>query len=247
MRTVIIVQARMTSTRLPGKVLADLAGRPMLGQELARLKRCRRAEEIVVATTTNATDDPVVALAEREGVRWFRGDEHDVLSRYLGAARAARAEVVVRVTADCPLIEPTLVDEVVAALTGDGPAREPADYASNIQRRTFPRGLDTEALYMDVLERVGRLGRTREAREHVTFFIHREHPELFLLRSVTGIEDHSDLRWTVDEPADLELVRRIYEIGGLGEREVAFGELVSLVRSHPELARLNAHVQQVHA
>jgi spore coat polysaccharide biosynthesis protein SpsF len=98
-----------------------------------------------------------------------------------------------------------------------------------------------------VLERVGRLGRTREAREHVTFFIHREHPELFLLRSVTGSEDHSDLRWTVDEPADLELVRRIYDLGGLGEREVGFGELVSLVRSHPELARLNAHVQQVHA
>ncbi|HEX2571004.1 MAG TPA: glycosyltransferase family protein [Polyangia bacterium] len=247
MRTVIIVQARMTSTRLPGKVLADLAGRPMLAQELARLRRCRRAEEIVVATTTNATDDPVVALAEKEGVRWFRGDEHDVLSRYLGAAREARAEVVVRVTADCPLIEPALVDEVVRALTGEGPAPESADYASNIQRRTFPRGLDAEALYMDVLERVGRLGRTREAREHVTFFIHRERPELFLLRSVTGSEDHSDLRWTVDEPADLELVRRIYELGGLGAREVGFGELVALVRSHPELARLNAHVQQVHA
>lgn len=243
MRTVIIVQARMTSTRLPGKVLADLAGRPMLGQELGRLKRCRRVQEIVVATTTNAADDAVVALAEREGVGWFRGDEQDVLGRYLGAARAARADVVVRVTADCPLIDPALVDEVVDALTGAAPA----DYASNIQRRTFPRGLDVEALYGDVLERVGRLGRTREAREHVTFFIHREHPELFLLRSVTGSVDHSDLRWTVDEPADLELVRRIYEIGGLGEREVGFGELVSLVRGHPELARLNAHVRQVHA
>jgi spore coat polysaccharide biosynthesis protein SpsF len=243
MRTVIIVQARMTSTRLPGKVLADLGGRPMLGQELARLKRCRRAAEIVVATTANAADDAVVALAEKEGVGWFRGDEHDVLSRYLGAARAARAEVVVRVTADCPLIEPALVDEVVRVLTEEGPA----DYASNIQRRTFPRGLDVEALYMDVLERTGRLGRTKEAREHVTFFIHREHPELFILRSVTGGEDHSDLRWTVDEPADLELVRRIYELGGLGEREVGFRELVSLVRAHPELLRLNAHVQQVHA
>ena len=245
MNVVIIVQARMTSTRLPGKILADLAGRPMLARELERLRRCTRANEIVLATTTRPTDDPVVALAEAEGVRHFRGSEHDVLSRYLGAARESKADVIVRITADCPLIDPAAVDDVIAALLDD--ARGPADYASNIQRRTFPRGLDCEALHRDVLERVGRLGTSALAREHVTYFIHREHPELFVLRSVEGAVDHSSLRWTVDEPADLALVRRIWEVAGLHERSLPYQELVALVNAHPELSAINAHVQQVHA
>src|SRR6266849_2137746 len=115
-RRVIIVQARMTSTRLPGKVLMNLAGRPMLAQQIRRLKRCREADEIVIATTTNASDDPIITVAEREGVRWFRGSEHDVLSRYVGAAHEARAEVVARITADCPLIDPEQTDAVITAI-----------------------------------------------------------------------------------------------------------------------------------
>jgi spore coat polysaccharide biosynthesis protein SpsF len=237
MRRVIVVQARMTSTRLPGKVLEDVAGRPMLAQQLRRLARCRRADEIVVATTSNVTDDPVVAAARAEGARWFRGSEVDVLERYVGAAREAKADVIVRVTADCPLIDPEVSDRVIDALVG-APMR--SDYASNVVRRTFPRGLDTEALFADTLERVHRLAGSASAREHVTALIYRERPDLFLVHSVTDPEDNSDLRWTVDEPADLELVRRLYDALGVGERAVGYGELLAYARAHPELLAVHA-------
>jgi len=239
MRRVIVVQARMTSTRLPGKVLMDVAGRPMLAQQLRRLTRCRLADDIVVATTVNATDDPVVTVARAEGARWFRGSEGDVLDRYVGAARDAKADIVVRVTADCPLIDPDVSDRVIDALVS-GPERW--DYASNVVRRTFPQGLDTEALFADTLERVHRMARSASAREHVTPFIYRERPDLFLVHSVTDGEDNSDLRWTVDEPADLELVRRVYEGLRVGERAVGYRELLAHARAHPELSALNAAV-----
>ena len=244
----------MTSTRLPGKILVDLAGRPMLAQELARLRLCKCADDIVIATTVNQTDDPVVELARKEGVGCFRGDENDVLSRYLGAARQARADVIVRITADCPLIDAGEVDRVVAALL-DGTAKGNhgdkglADYASNTLERTFPRGLDAEAFHRDVLERVARMGHTPLAREHVTYFIHRERPELFVKRSVTSQngESHADLRWTVDEPVDLALVRRIYELFALGTTPLPYADLINMVVQHPELAAMNAHVAQKHA
>jgi spore coat polysaccharide biosynthesis protein SpsF len=238
MRRVVVVQARMTSTRLPGKVLMDLDGRPLLERELERLRACRRVDEIVLATTTNADDDPVVALAERLGLRWHRGSEHDVLSRYAGAAREAAADVVVRVTADCPLIDPAEVDEVIAALTPD------CDYAANILERTLPRGLDAEALWRDALERMDRLGTSAAAREHVTWFCRSERPELFVLRSVRRPFDAADLRWTVDTEADLALVRRLYAELGLAERPLALPAILAHVRAHPELEAINAHVEQ---
>ena len=119
MRRVIVVQARMTSTRLPGKVLMDVAGQPMLVQQLRRLKQCALVDDIVVATTTHATDDPVAELAHREQVGCFRGSEQDVLARYVGAAREAKADGVVRVTTDCPLIEPEIVGRVVKVANAD--------------------------------------------------------------------------------------------------------------------------------
>ncbi len=239
MKRVVIMQARMTSTRLPGKVLVDLAGRPMLAQQIARLRRCAAIDAIVVATTVNATDDPVAALAAAEGIEVFRGDEKDVLGRYLGAARAARADVVVRVTADCPLIDPAVLDRVVGALLEGG-----CDYASNTLKRSYPRGLDAEAFHMDVLERMARLGSSPMAREHVTWFLHRERPDLFLLREVVDAQDASDLRWTVDTADDLALMRKIYELGGMPERWVDYPELVAMVRRDPVLVALNAHVRQ---
>src|SRR3954471_23438003 len=124
MRRVVIVQARMTSTRLPGKVLMDLAGKPLLERELERLARCQHADEIALAITTNAADDPLAELADRLGMRWHRGSEHDVLDRYLGAPREAGADAIVRVTSDCPLIDPEEVDAVIAALTAE------VDYAA---------------------------------------------------------------------------------------------------------------------
>ncbi len=238
MRRVVIVQARMTSTRLPGKVLADLAGKPLLERQLERLARCRRADEVVLATTTNADDDPIEALAQRLEIGVHRGSEHDVLHRYAEAAAMFRADVVVRVTSDCPLIDPEQTDAVIEALSSD------VDYASNGLEPGLPRGLDTEALWRDTLDRTDRMASSKPAREHVTWHIHSEHPERYVLRSVRPPFDASDLRWTVDTAEDLALVRRLYDELGLAERHLAAGELIAWVREHPEVAAINAAVQQ---
>jgi spore coat polysaccharide biosynthesis protein SpsF len=241
MRRVAIIQARMTSTRLPGKVLSLVAGRPMLAQQLERLRGCRQVDELLVATTTNSADDPVAALARKEGVGCFRGEEHDVLGRYLGAARWAGADVVIRITADCPLIDSAVADRVVETLLNEG---APCDYASNTLHRSYPRGLDVEVFWMDVLQRMARLATSSTAREHVTWFLHRERPDLFLLHDVIDSVDNSDLRWTVDEPEDLELVRRLFVRAHLPDRQISYQELVDLVRSDPELLAVNARVAQ---
>ena len=234
MRRVIIVQARMTSTRLPGKVLMDVAGRPMLAQQLRRLKQCTRIDDIVVATTTNITDDPVVELAHGEKVGCFRGNERDVLARYVGAARYAKAEIVIRVTADCPLIDPQVTDRVIAELTEH--ATE-CDYASNVLCRTYPRGLDVEAFFWDTLLRMDRVARSDAAREHVTIVFRSERPELCLCRSVEDTENNADLRWTVDAAGDLQFVRQLYVALDLSTRTAPYPEILGYVRSHTELAR----------
>ena len=236
MRTVAIVQARMGSSRLPGKVLLALGGDTMLGCVIARLRAARSISDIVIATSTATLDDAIVHEAARLGTRIHRGSEDDVLSRYLGAARASAADAIVRVTADCPLLDPGVVDAVVAAL---GPE---VDYASNTQTRTFPRGLDVEALHRDTLERIGRLGTSPAAREHVTAFV-TAHPSLFRIAQVTSAEDASDLRWTVDTAEDLALVRMLYTTLELhAPRD--YREVVAAMRAHPHLVSINAHVIQ---
>jgi spore coat polysaccharide biosynthesis protein SpsF len=241
MHRVVIVQARMTSQRLPRKVLMELAGRPMLEQQLRRLARCARADEIVLAVTTNPQDEPLVELADRLGLRWHRGSEHDVLARYADAARAAAADLVVRVTSDCPLIDADEVDAVIEALEQ---RRTTCDYASNRLEPHLPRGLDTEALWCDVLERTDRLAVSAPAREHVTWFCYAERPDLFELHSVRRPFDAADLRWTVDTPDDLALVRRLYADLGLAERHVPTAAIIDHVRRHPDVAALNAHIAQ---
>lgn len=229
----------MNSTRLPGKVLREVAGRPMLRRQIERMRQCRAADEIVLATTTHAADDPVAALARECGVRWFRGSEQDVLSRFVGAAREAAADVVVRVTADCPLIDPGVLDRVIADLADNAAA---CDYSANVLRRTYPRGLDCEAMFFDVLLRVDRLAVAQADREHVTLLPRSGRPELFLCRSVQDAQDNSDLRWTVDTQADLDTVRAVYEGMGLGDRVAPYREVLAYVRARPEIARMNAEV-----
>ncbi|WP_129671606.1 cytidylyltransferase domain-containing protein [Candidatus Chloroploca sp. Khr17] len=237
MRRVIIVQARMTSSRLPGKILMDVAGQPMLAQQLRRLKACKAADEIIIATTTNPADDSVIELARHEGVGWFRGSEPDVLARYVGAAHQARADVVVRVTADCPLIDPEVTDQIINELVNH---RAECDYVSNVEERTFPHGLDVEAFFFDTLLRAERLGRSAAAREHVTVVMRAEYPDLFLRRSVHAPHNAADLRWTVDTAEDLQLVRSLYDDLDLGTRMLGYEVIVAYARAHPELARINA-------
>jgi spore coat polysaccharide biosynthesis protein SpsF len=236
MRTVAIVQARMGSSRLPGKVLADIHGETMLGRVVGRLRAARTIDAVVIATSIRGDDDAVVREADRLGVGSFRGSETDVLDRFLGAARTAHADAIVRVTADCPLLDPGVIDLVVAALGRD------VDYASNTHIRTFPRGLDVEALHRDTLERIDRLGTSDSAREHVTAFV-MERPELFRVRQITAVEDASDLRWTVDTADDLALVRTLHALFEPAAT-LPYRELVEIVRKRPELRSFNAHVIQ---
>jgi spore coat polysaccharide biosynthesis protein SpsF len=231
----------MTSTRLPGKVLQDLAGRPMLERQLERLRASRRIGEIVLAVTTNPDDDPLVALADRLGLRWHRGSEQDVLERYAGAVRAGEGDLVVRITSDCPLIDAAEVDTVIGELIE---RRATHDYASNMIEPTLPQGLDCEALWRDVLERMARMATSAAAREHVTWFCYGERPDLFAVHSVVRPFSAADLRFTVDTQEDLALVRRLYAELDLAERPLGIAEIIAHVRAHPELARLNAHVPQ---
>jgi len=236
-RTVAIIQARMSSTRLPGKVLAELGGDTMLAQVVRRLRAARRIDEIVIATSTGDDDDPVAREAGRLDTGLHRGSVSDVLARFHGAARAYRAEAIVRITADCPLIDPEVVDRVIGALT------DAVDYASNTHDRSFPRGLDAEALHRDTLERIARLGSSAAAREHVTAFV-MEQPALFRIAQVGAAHDDSDLRWTVDTADDLAMVRGLYAELGLGAVARPYREVVAAVRARPELAAANAHVRQ---
>ena len=239
MNRVAIIQARMTSTRLPGKVLADIGGEPMLARQIARLRRAQRLDSIAIATTRETTDDPVAALGRTLGLDVYRGDEHNVLSRYAAAAKETRADLVVRVTGDCPLIAPEIVDAVVTRIESTL-----CDYASNTLRRTYPRGLDVEALHLDVLLRMERLAASHLAREHVTYFLHTERPDLFLAVSVEDSSDNSDLRWTVDTPADLMAVRAIYAALRPNPTEATYRSTLDVVRRTPEIARINASVEQ---
>lgn len=233
MRTVAIVQARMGSSRLPGKVLADIEGRTMLARVVSSLLDATTIDRVIVATTVLAEDEPVIAHARELGVGTFRGDRDDVLGRYLNAARSVEADVIVRVTADCPLLDAEVVDRVVEALARD------VDYASNTHARSFPRGLDVEALHRDTLERLDRLARTPATREHVTSFV-LEQPSLFRIAQVTSEEGASDLRWTVDTDEDLALVRALFAAGVPRDHR----SLIAYVRAHPTLASANAHVVQ---
>ncbi len=237
MKAVAIVQARMGSTRLPGKVLMDIGGRTMLERVVERARRAELLQEVVVATTVEPADDALADLATQKGWAVFRGSQDDVLERYEQAARRFDARVIVRITSDCPLIDPGVVDDVVRALTRSG-----ADYCSNCLRRTFPRGLDVEAMTRDSLEIMAEEATLPHEREHVTPFLYGR-PDRFRLQGVEGREDHSAHRWTVDTPEDLQLLRSIFAaFGADGPR--SWSEVLEVLARRPEIAAINAHVPQ---
>lgn len=238
-RVVVIVQARMGSTRLPGKVLMDLEGRPMLERQLERLARARTPDAIVVATTTDARDQPIVDLAGRLDVPVTRGSEEDVLDRYARAARAHNARLVVRVTADCPLIDPSVLDRCVHTLVDD----PSLDYVSNTLERTFPRGLDVEVLTRDALETAALHATDPADREHVTRFIWRQ-LDRFRLGSVKDSADHSHLRWTVDTPDDLSVIRAVYRDLLPRTPQFDYQDVLAHAEAFPHVHALNAHVSQ---
>jgi spore coat polysaccharide biosynthesis protein SpsF len=236
-RTVAIIQARIGSTRLPGKVLLPLLGRPILSRVVERTARAERIDEVVVATTVDPGDEPIVNLAAAEGWAVERGSENDLLDRYVQAARAHEADIVVRITSDCPLIDPTLIDQTIEAFVEGG-----GDYASNtLAPRTYPRGLDVEVVSRGALEAAWRDDADPASREHVTPFLYRN-PDRFRLVRVNGPDDRSAHRWCVDVPEDYELVRLIYD--ALGSDAFGWEEALAVVDANPEWSLLNSHVSQ---
>lgn len=238
---VALLQARMSSTRLPGKVLAPVLGRPMIARHLERLARTRKIDRLLVVTSTDPADDALAELCGEVGVGCFRGSLHDVLDRFHSALAGAGAQHCVRLTADCPLADPGLIDALVDFhLEGNW------EYSSNCERRTYPDGLDAEIVRVDVLERAWREARDRSDREHVTLYVRRQ-PDVFRIGAMVNDEDLGALRWTVDDPDDLEFVRRVY--AELYPSHPAFGwrDVLALVRSHPEIAAINGgpHVPPV--
>lgn len=225
---VAIIQARMGSSRFPGKSLADLAGRPMLARVAERVRLARRVDDVVVATSAAPPDDAIAEFCRKERIPCFRGSEEDVLDRFYGAAREHGADIIVRITADCPLIDPDVIDRVVERFQ-----RGDCDYASNTLRYTYPDGLDTEVFSRAALERAWREARRPSEREHVTPYLRSEG-----FRAV-NVENEGppgeSQRWTVDHPADLEFVRGVYSAFG-GRADFRYQEVMQLLKARPELA-----------
>lgn len=235
MNTVVIVQARMSSSRFPGKVLAPLHGAPMIIRQLERVSRATTPDRIVVATSSDPSDDPLAKVVADAGYPVFRGSLNDVLDRFAGASTEHRADVLVRITADCPLISPSVIDLVVRAF-----AASDADYASNTLEPTYPDGLDVEVLSASALQQVGELSLDSDEREHVTLGIYRR-PELFTLHSVVDPSgDHSELRWTVDTPEDLEFVAWVYSALAGSRPDFEYADILQLLAEHPERSRTAA-------
>jgi spore coat polysaccharide biosynthesis protein SpsF len=202
---VAILQARMSSTRLPGKVMKPLLGRPMIERQLERLDRCATLDRIIVATSVDVSDDPLAAYLQEIGVDLFRGSLGDVLDRYLATTRAYSVEgQVVRLTADCPLADPGVIDDCVRLHAKLG-----VDYVSNGRRRTHPHGLDVEVFGLDALEAAAKEATDPYDREHVTPYIYRN-PARFTSADLVQSKDESRLRWTVDTPEDFAFVERVY-------------------------------------
>jgi spore coat polysaccharide biosynthesis protein SpsF len=236
-RTAIVTQARMTSTRLPGKVLIEVGGRPLLDLHLDRL--LASGHDVVVATTVNATDDPIVSLARNRGIEVFRGSESDVLSRYAGAIREFSLDTVVRVTSDCPLIDGALVADGITAYADAG---DPDVYVSNAIPRSMPRGMDFEVFGGAALLEADALAGSGPQREHVTPYLYENVNGRTTVVSLSWPEDKSAYRVTLDTPDDLELIRVLIEEYDAGSLDCA--GIIAVLDSHPELVAINAHVEQ---
>jgi spore coat polysaccharide biosynthesis protein SpsF len=233
--TVAIVQARMGSTRLPGKVLMDIAGRPLLARVIDRARAIRGIDRVVLATTTGERDRPLLALAQHCGIEAFTGSEDDVLDRFYQAARQFKADVIMRLTADCPLLDPAVCERVL-----DRFRQGNVEYASNTQPPTYPDGLDTEVFSFAALERAWREAHLISERKHVTPYIWKN-PDKFRLANVANDVDLSALRWTVDEAPDLDFVRAIYTwLDGDGQ-PIGMNDVLALLERKPDLQTLNAN------
>ncbi len=241
MKVVGILQARMGSTRLPGKVLMQAAGMPLIRHMVDRVRRASRLDELWLATSVDASNDPLADEMASAGIPVFRGSEDDVLSRFAAVAERTGADWIVRLTGDCPLHDPAIIDAVIAFAVDHG---DRYDYVCNSLRPTYPDGLDVEVFTRDALARAAREAKTPLQREHVTPFIHRHHdgPGPFRVGHYLGPADFSHLRWTVDEPEDYQVVKEIFDALYPVNPHFGWLDVLALVTRRPELIVGNSSI-----
>jgi spore coat polysaccharide biosynthesis protein SpsF len=239
-RVEIYVQARMSSTRLPGKVLKEVLDKPLLEYLMERLKRVEQADAVVILTTTNPNDEPIRAYCEEHKVLCYQGPEDDVLKRYYEVAKKRQPDAIVRITSDCPLIDPKVIDEVIATYKARSTNY---DYVSNSLTRTYPRGMDTEIFSYEALEKAFKEAQANEEKEHVTLYMYR-HPELFRLMNVAAKKDFSNFRLTVDTEDDFKLIQTLLTKLYPQNPQFTLGDIIDVLQKHPEWVAINAHVEQ---
>ncbi|MCM3663651.1 glycosyltransferase family protein [Mesobacillus subterraneus] len=240
MKVAAIIQARMGSTRLPGKILKTVNGKTLLEYQIERVERAKLIDEIIIATTIKESDDPIVQLCQQLSIPYYRGSEDDVLSRYYEAAINNNVQVIVRLTSDCPIIDPEIIDETIRVYLDN---KNTVDYVSNTLERTFPRGLDTEVFSFDVLNQAYKTSKEKIYREHVTSFIY-GNPDTFKLKNVPSLNDYSEHRWTVDTEEDFILIKNILEALYPVEKEFKLNDIIKLLNENPEWKEINSHIEQ---
>ena len=250
-----VIQGRMSSSRLPGKILADIAGQPMLQRVFIRTSRAKTVSETIFATTTDPSDDPVAEYCDFSGIPFRRGSLYDVLDRYYQAAKQAKADVIVRVTADCPVIDPVLIDDAVNTLL-EGEYDFVCNRLPPPWHRTYPIGLDVEACTFKTLARAWKEAKEPHHREHAMPYFYEGvelstvsrqlsagvSPRGFRIALLNHVTDFGNYRWTVDTPEDLEFIRQVY-IRLNGRDDFSWKEVLDLVHDNPELMKINAGVQ----
>lgn len=234
MTTLAVLQARMTSSRLPGKVMTPLLGEPMVARQIERIRRSQRLDGLVLATSTDASDDRLAELADALSIPVVRGPLDDVLARYVLAIEQHEPDVVVRLTADCPLTSPSVIDAVIDQFTSSD-----VDYCSNTLTPTFPDGLDVEVVRAEVLLDVAGISDDAAEREHVTLGVYRR-PERYRVANHAGARDLSSLRWTVDTPDDLAFVTYVYDALYPTNPEFDFEDVLALLEREPDRSRTTA-------
>lgn len=234
------MQARMGSTRLPGKILMPVLGKPLLLHEVERLRRCKLVDQIIIATSTLPSDDQVEEFCRKNAIEVFRGSESNVLSRYCDAVRKFKPDLVVRVTGDCPLIDPDVVDQTISLLKSN---LDRADFSCNVGERTFPRGMDTEVFKASLLLQIETQAEIPGDFEHVTQFVHRQ-KEKFRILNLAAATNYSQYRLTVDTPEDFELIKILFEEISKQTPEFGLAEIVRFLENNPKIAAINAHIEQ---
>ena len=233
-----IIQARMGSTRLPDKVLMDVGGHPMLWHMIERLKPAKNVDEIILAIPNTKENDILEQFAKENNLKYFRGSENDVLARYYETAKAFKVDVIIRITSDCPLIDPEIVDKVI-----EEHLQSKADYTSNIQARTYPKGMDAEAVNFAILERAFKEAVEPADREHVTLYI-RRNPQIFKQADVKNDKDLFFMRWTVDGQRDLDFVREVYKRLYSKKKIFLMKDILEVLEKEPQLLEINKEIKR---